>query len=278
MPIHKNVEYRIPTRLLGTENAKTSKGLKKGITTYIMYLAPAKQNNFDVDLCTHASNGCRAACLFQSGSARFTGVQLGRINKTNYFIADPKSFMKQLVKEIQSAVNLHNNMQDNVQYKANGDVKRFREFVIRLNGSSDVKFEEIILENGLNIFETFPNIQFYDYTKDDKRMFAEMPKNYHLTFSRAESNHKASLKVLANGGNVAVVFGVNKSESFPSTFMGYKVISGDETDLRYLDPKNVIVGLTYKKVSTKGGKEINDNKFDSGFVIDVASLTEKELA
>ena len=56
------------------------------------------------------------------------------------------------------------------------------------------------------------------------------------------------------GANVAVVF---KNE-LPLTYKGYNVINGDESDLRYYDPKNVIIGLKAK------GKAKNDK---TNFVI-----------
>jgi hypothetical protein len=56
------------------------------------------------------------------------------------------------------------------------------------------------------------------------------------------------------GGNVAMVF----ENKLPTTYKGKKVINGDENDLRFLDSKNVIVGLVAKG---KGKKD------DSGFVI-----------
>ena len=37
------MNYYIPNNLLSTENAKTSKGEKLGITTYISYLSPHTQ-------------------------------------------------------------------------------------------------------------------------------------------------------------------------------------------------------------------------------------------
>ncbi len=107
------------------------------------------------------------------------------------------------------------------------------------------------------IFELFPNVQFYDYTKHFKRMIkflrGELPKNYHLTFSRNEANDK---EILRHGGNVAIVFRKN----LPEKFMGQKVFNADKTDLRFKDPKNIIAGLYAK------GKARYD---DTGFVQDV---------
>jgi hypothetical protein len=99
----------------------------------------------------------------------------------------------------------------------------------------------------------FKNVQFYDYTKIPGR--EKLPKNYHLTFSRSEVNENDCLNELQKGRNVAVVFDV-----LPTTWNGYPVICGDNDDLRFLDPKNVVVGLTAK------GKAKKD---DSGFVVKI---------
>jgi hypothetical protein len=49
-------------------------------------------------------------------------------------------------------------------------------------------------------------------------------------------------------GRVAMVF---EGKQLPKTFMGFKVIDGDEYDMRYLDEQGVIVGLKFKKVRNK---------------------------
>jgi len=117
------------------------------------------------------------------------------------------------------------------------------------------------------IFELFPNVQFYDYTKHFKRMIkylkGDMPKNYHLTFSRNETNDFQSTQVLKSGGNVAVVF----RNKLPETYKGFKVINGDEHDLRFLDQKNVVVGLKEKLSLNKATGKLDRDK--SGFVVDL---------
>jgi len=265
------MNYKIPNNLLSTVNAKTVKGEKLGYTTYIMYLAPHTQNSKGINLCSHASKGCAKACLFGSGAARFEEVQNGKRNKTEFYLADRTKFMKQLVKEITKAVKLHSAIVGEKQYKKNGvDVLRYKNFAIRLNGTSDIPFEKIKIENGKNIFEMFPNVTFYDYTKNPKRFNKELSKNYHLTFSRSEDNDKEVDSILAKGGNVAVVFGVKNVNDLPTTYKGYKVINGDETDLRFLDEDNIVVGLKYKLVTGKGTKGQNkDNIDNNSFLVTV---------
>lgn len=269
------MNYKVPNNLLSTRNSKTIKGEKLGYTTYIMYLAPHTQNSKGINLCSHASKGCAKACLFKSGAARFNPVQEGKRNKTEYYLSNRKAFMEQLVKEISKAERLHGKVEGEAQIGKNGKVVRYKKFAVRLNGTSDIPFEKIKLDNGKNIFETFPNVQFYDYTKNPKRFNKELPANYHLTFSRSEDNDKDVDNVLANGGNVAVVFGVKKVEELPTTYKGYKVINGDETDLRFLDEKNVIVGLKYKLMTGKGtAGENKDNIDNNSFLVTASGLEE----
>ena len=82
-------------------------------------------------------------------------------------------------------------------------------------------------------------------------------KNYHLTFSAADGNDADVTKAIAQGMNVATVFGLKKSQPMPAEYNGRPVFNGDDSDLRFLDPKGVIVGL-YAKGRAK--------KDTSGFV------------
>ena len=115
-----------------------------------------------------------------------------------------------------------------------------------------ISFEKYEVANGKNIFQMFPTVQFYDYTKVNNRKVAHIP-NYHLTFSKADGNDMDVRIALSNGMNVAAVF-----RELPETYLGRPVINGDETDLRFLDPQGVIVGLKAK------GKAKKDT---TGFVI-----------
>ena len=44
---------------------------------------------------------------------------------------------------------------------------------------------------------------------------------------------------------------MKKTEAMPETYLGRPVFNGDESDLRFLDPKNVIVGLYAKGKAKK---------------------------
>jgi len=245
MDIRKNVT------LLSRNNHKTIKGEKLGSVTYILYMSPHKQNSKGINLCPHASVGCSKACLFNSGfGGMYNRVEQGRINKSEWFLSNRVSFMRKLDSEIAAAINRH---------------KDKAVVTFRLNGTSDIRWEKIKVRDNKNIFELYPDVQFYDYTKNHLRFNIELPKNYHLTFSRSESNNDMAIKLLKRGYNVAMVF----SGKLPEKYLGYDVINGDNDDLRFLDGKNVIVGLSYE-YNTGKGSEVN-NKFavSSGFVISV---------
>lgn len=219
-------------------NAKTVKGQSKGYRTGILYLAPASVSNV-INVCIYASDGCRRHCLYTAGRGAFTNVQKARINKTKLFVADKHAFVETL------KLNLSKLVSNCLKTKAVP--------AVRLNGTSDINWERY------SVIQAFNKVQFYDYTKNYFRMMlfldGKLPSNYSLTFSRSEVNESQCLEILSRGGNVAVVF---RSKVLPTHWQGFPVINGDENDLRFLDPKGVVVGLSAK------GKAKADT---SGFVV-----------
>lgn len=250
--------YKVPANLLSDSNTKTKKGEAKGWYTYILSMSPSVQNDLGVNMCPQASKGCAAACLFGAGRGSFSNVEKGRINRTHFFILDNEKFMNKLDKEISKLTVKHS--------------KKNEKVCIRLNGMSDRMFERIKVRDGKNIFELHPDVQFYDYTKLTKRMFKVMPSNYQLTFSKNEENQADVERVLLGGGNVAVVF-----DELPETYLGFEVINGDETDLRFLDKQNVVVGLKYKKMTGKDRKIKNEQALSSGFIVQIGKMSPREL-
>ena len=239
-------------KLLNQGNAKTLKGEVLGYRTFGLHLSPATKSGFNV--CQWASAGCRAACLDTAGRGCMSNVQNSRINKTKRFFKDNYGFMSDLRTEIAKAI---------ISAGKKQMIPCFR-----LNLTSDIPWENIRkgrtvnpqLVRPFNVMEEFPNVNFYDYTKGFYRMRAwldgKMPDNYHLTFSRSEATSEYKMKtILELGGNVAVVF----RGSLPKTYLGYKVIDGDKSDLRFKDPKGVIVGLVEKGLAKKD---------ETGFVVE----------
>jgi hypothetical protein len=224
-------------------DAKTVKGVKVGVLTGILYLAPSDESGV-MNTCKHASKGCRSACLFTAGRGAFSNVKAARIAKTVRFVKDQTQFMLDLVDDIAALIK-----------------KATKENLIpavRLNGTSDIRWEDVLL-NGKNVMQIFPNVQFYDYTKDSSVLDwrKKLPANLHLTFSKSESNDSVIAKAVSMGMNVAVVF---SGKTLPATYLGRPVINGDDSDVRFNDPNGVVVGLKAK------GKAKRDT---SGFVVAV---------
>ena len=226
--------------LLAVESdAKTVKGNKLGYLTGILYLAPSTEAG-GRDLCPMASAECRLACLYGAGMAGvFPSIKRARIAKTLWYLRDPKSFMAALETDIYRLIVLA--------------AKRNLKPCVRLNGTSD----EWKLARALAA--KFPEVEFYDYTKLSSP-WKRTTANYHLTFSFSGTNLPACIDALQHGINVAVVF----SGALPATWHGYPVINGDESDLRFLDPVGVIVGLSTKgdakKLTTGGFVQIGGTK------------------
>lgn len=188
---------------------------------------------------------CKEACLNTAGlGGVYPSIQKARQKKTELFLNDRDQFMQVLIKDIHTFLRA---------------CKRKDKLpAIRLNGTSDIQWEKIDIE-GQNIFEMFPNVQFYDYTKIPTRKVDNIP-NYHLTWSYSEANEKYAKMFDKVPNNKAVVF---KNKILPTMFKGLKVIDGDTHDMRFLDKPNSVVGLKAK------GKARQDK---SGFVINVIQL------
>ena len=238
-------------KLLSTGNPKVLKGMEFGFNTYILHLAPANLSGYET--CPKRTAGCTAACLNTAGRGGMfkkgentNMIQQARIRKTKMFFENRAQFMVDLVKDIELAI------------KQSARLNLVP--VFRLNGTSDLSFEKYsVVRNGVeynNIFEAFSEVTFYDYTKILGRKVKNIP-NYILTFSAADGNDADVYAAIQQGYNIAVVFGIKKTLPMPDSYLGLPVFNGDESDLRFLDPKGVIVGL-YAKGKAK--------KDETGFV------------
>ncbi len=233
--------------LLTLSNPKTDKSVKDGYLTAILHLSPARISGHNV--CPAATPGCTAACLNTAGRGAAPrdalGIHAARLARTSYLHSDRAGFLATLAKEISSHVRRAD--------KA-GLIP-----CVRLNGTSDLRWETLRAKGGETILEAFPDLTFYDYTKRVDR--TDLPANYHLTFSLAETRKswEDHIAALDAGIAVAVVLaGAGDSvhpRPFPATWNGRTLVDGDLSDLRFLDPPAAYIGLRAKgraKTDTTG--------------------------
>ena len=229
-------------------NAKTVKGDGTEYLTAIMYLRPYKNTIAGklLNTCANAEIAqCHVGCLNTSGRGKQNNVQGWRMGKTERFWMEREGFMMDLINDLRKFQNKC----------AKLGVKP----CVRLNGTSDIRWENIIVD-GKSVMQWYPNIQFYDYTKIANRKVSHLP-NYHLTFSYSAASDIYLRQVdiaLERGMNIAVVF--RNKNKIPTEFLGLPVVGGDADDLRFLDPNQRVVAL-YAKGRAKLDR--------TGFVVDV---------
>ena len=221
-----------------SQSVKMRLSYEHGTVTYCIYLAPADMSGYNV--CPN-SKYCKQFCLNASGQNRVDVMARGvegsfinqsRIKKTKLFFENRELFMEIMVREIKSAQ----------KYAQKNNLG----FSVRINGTSDLN-PTIFKYDGKNILEVFPSVQFYDYTKLPSRisLLSKYP-NYDLTLSYNGYNWEECKTFMDNGGKAAVVF----EKGLPTTWRGYKVVDGNNYDMRYLDPNGCIIGLHYHPVAS----------------------------
>ena len=224
---------------------KVEKGIKENFQTLILYLSAGK--NAGADICSFASTGCRLACLVGSGHSLIEKragkhvIDVSRIVKT---------WLTVYRKDIASDVLKHE-----IRLASARAERKGHKFAARLNGTSDLDFYEI--------YESFPQVQFYDYTKNPERV--PLP-NYHLTFSYSQAN-KARLAHYsqAQARGQAIAFPV-RSDEFAQACELVDCFSMDTTDLRFLD-KAGKYGILKAKQTENLAEGIKEN-----FILSLAEL------
>jgi hypothetical protein len=254
-------------KLLTIGNPKTQKGRARGYATAVLHLAPWRASG--VNVCPMAEvAGCAAACLntagrggIAKGRATFAPhgvtlpdnhIQRARIARTLFFAENRNAFMAQLVREISAFLK---------RCQREG-----LKAAVRLNGTSDIQWEHEPLyaeasdidraysSNGVyTIFDRFPAVQFYDYTKLYARVrLRALPRNYHLTlsWSGASPIYRARVEEHARhfGTGLAIVGETWREAATLSRAVGRhgSYVNGDRDDLRFLDPPGSVVFLTPK--------------------------------
>lgn len=244
--------------LLTTGNPKIEKGIAFGYFPAVLHLAPSDLSGFNV--CLRATAGCRTACLNTAGRGGIikagessNAIQRARIARTLFLARDPEAFgtflMRDVIRHVRRAARL--GLRPAFRFNGTSDINLADEF-----GGFLRPAVEVALNEGAAV---------YDYSKRaalfDRYKAAGLP--IHLTFSRAEThaNKRDAAKLAALGHNVAAVFATMRGRALPEAFEARPVIDGDVHDLRFLDPRGVVVGLRAK------GKARRDA---TGFVIPAA--------
>lgn len=273
MPLDStHITQREFSQFLSVDSAKAIKAREYGYLNGINYMAPAATAGVG-NLCPNASPGCLALCLgwYSGRAAMVPGAELdtgsnsvrdNRRAKAQLFMHDRANYLSQMTLATAKLV-----------------AKATRENLtpcMRPNGATDIAYEGIAFSvdptlaarisrligrefkpgRYASIMAAFPEVQFVDYTKNTRRMRRRLPTNYHLTFSRSETNDVDAVALLVEGHNVAVVF----RHALPPTWQGFAVVDGDKHDLRHLDPRGgFVIGLL-----PKGSRAKRDQ---SGFVV-----------
>jgi hypothetical protein len=227
-------------------NAKLAKESDRSApySIYSLFLAPADSSGHE--MCLWRSNDCTEICLNCSGKGALSSVQQARIRKTKRLIDTPHDFFWSLLCEMEKAD------------RRDG----WGSPVMRLNGTSDLPWDFIAPQ----LFTHFRHWRFYDYTKSFQRANLQ-DLSWDITLSYSGHNWDECVRVLKmSTARVAVVFDVPRGKPLPATYKGYRVIDGDKDDLRFLDPRGVIVGLRYKVV-TLNGKRMSASSWNSPFIV-----------
>jgi len=235
--------------LLTKDSSKLKKAEALGYHNYAVYLQPTDLSGWNV--CSHATEGCRRACLNLSGLGavghvkRLTfddvaawnhagSVQTARQRRTRLLMEMPHQFFKQLEKELKAAVKR--------------GTKEKKRVALRLNGTSDLDWDQPKWKSLFDI-EAFckrEGIERYEYTKVPNRWKTRPEISWTYSLNEDPNSERWASDYLANGFNCAVVFRDGPPASFSIAGKDFTVINGDEHDLRFADPRPCVVGLKAK--------------------------------
>lgn len=256
------------TTLLNIDgNPKTVKGQKLGFLTAILYLTPYLFSG--TQLCPMAKlAGCWLGCLNVQGHGGIAkrgdviattagplpnnSVQRARLSRTSLFNNDRPAFFAQLIKELSAFIARA--------------LRKGLTPTIRLNGTSDIQWENLKVRGSDTIFDIFPDVQFYDYTKIVKRVSRyytdKLPANYHISLSYSGATKRyANACIKAHKEENASLVVVVRDLKVKAQFLKHvdNAVDGDAHDLRFFDKRGSIVILKAKGTLAKD---------TSGFVVD----------
>lgn len=213
---------------------------KNPIPTWSLNLAPAKTSGLSKNMCPFSTPQCRATCLDTAGRNVMPHAEAARAWRTALFVHSPAIFKAQLRNELRKLPD------------GSG---------VRLNALSDIRWELHWEQVGLD------NLQYYDYTKNPKRIAAKrrhwLAPNYDLTFSVGEGTSvKEAIYMVRRRTRtpLRIAMVVHRDSTLWSYVDGDRWIDGDQSDWRPGDPPSSIVLLRPK------GRAAQLTPDDRGFV------------
>jgi hypothetical protein len=268
--IYDSTEYAVPHLVSpGSDQTKLrkSEGNQTEYRVYSVSLSPDDYAETGKSNCSHSVPACVRACVGSPsvGMARaFKSIMESRAKKTIYLQKNRPAFLAQLSKEL-AKIEARN-------------VAEGYATCVRLNAFSEIRYEA---QQYGNIPQRHPNIIFYDYCADLRRLeTVRAIPNYHLTGSyKGHHNAEACANALRAGYNVAYVFAQHgphsgaaaMSQRIPTRWKigddWYQCIDGDETDFRFLDKRETrsgrgrIVALRLKSGDLEGRAEAMQSDF-----------------
>ena len=235
------VELPKSLALLGssTKIALTSKAFPD-VLSRVIYMSPDTEAFLPESsrtMCPFASPECSAACLgHNSGLLSMDEQKQSRIWKTALYVG-ARELWRALLRFELAAFAQH--------CKSKG-----LQGAVRIDGSSDTG-------EGIRHARSFGNLTFYDYHKVRSRSSKLVRLCY--SFDGSEQSRKHARKVLAAGGNVAVVFNARPkfrtraADPLPTTWEGFPVFDGDIHDYLPADPRGQVRGLHFKAARDRSG-------------------------
>lgn len=189
-------------KLLTDPERGNAKAVKASDYGYMQFIHHLHADRVDVEIrprktesvvtcphATHGEGGCAESCLTFSGRGVMPSVQAGRAKRTTWLTSHPLSYLAALWQELVYARNI--------------SVKRGLRMVVRLNGTSDLRWELIAPW----LFSEFPDTLFIDYTKWPPGS-RTTPENYTLVWSAQAHRHTIDdwHRALDHGMSVSAIF------------------------------------------------------------------------
>ena len=239
------VEYFRTRKLITKANAKFEKADDDGsaYTQVGVTMSPAWESG--VNMCAFASNGCAMSCLKTTARQTWPAALQARILRTHLFMFHRDVYLEYVERDLAS--------------ERKAAHKRGERLVVRADTLSDTNVE-IIYRNLMLECD-----QWMDYTKNPHRyakfLAGKMPANYHLTFSRSETNERQAFDFVRDGGTATLVVRDARALEYFVThgYAGLPCVTGELNDRRWEDPKGHWVLLVAK------GKAKTER---TGFVVD----------